>query len=320
MTSEQLRKILSVRATSRFGERIGRLIAREGLLAETIDLGTDPDPRIAFRASYALEYAFAADPKRMEPHLSAFVDRYAEVSCHGAQRHFSKILALLLRQKSRRLDDRRLDRTIEVTFDRMIDRSVPVAVKVWAMEILARLADERPWIGEQLGDTIRHLMDYGGSPGLCSRGPENLSPAERSQRSPLSARVLEAEYVRARHENMQASLEKPRARKPRPVTVSRNAKTDGYPYDPHSGRNSGSESPNPGRTAFRQILHRTESVREVVATRSPKERYGIPYSACAPGTTRLRRGYRGRQAHEPVDRTADHIGPNRRPHRSGPAA
>ena len=75
MTSEQLRKILSVRATSRFGERIGRLIAREGLLAETIDLGTDPDPRIAFRASYALEYAFAADPKRMEPHLSAFVDR-----------------------------------------------------------------------------------------------------------------------------------------------------------------------------------------------------------------------------------------------------
>ena len=72
MTSEQLRKILSVRATSRFGERIGRLIAREGLLAETIDLGTDPDPRIAFRASYALEYAFAADPKRMEPHLSAF--------------------------------------------------------------------------------------------------------------------------------------------------------------------------------------------------------------------------------------------------------
>lgn len=98
MTSEQLRKILSVRATSRFGERAGRLIAREGLLAETIDLGTDPDPRIAFRASYALEYAFAADPKRMEPHLSAFVDRYAEVSCHGAQRHFSKILALLLRQ------------------------------------------------------------------------------------------------------------------------------------------------------------------------------------------------------------------------------
>ena len=159
MTSEQLRKILSVRATSRFGERIGRLIAREGLLAETIDLGTDPDPRIAFRASYALEYAFAADPKRMEPHLSAFVDRYAEVNCHGAQRHFSKILALLLRQKSLRLDDRRLDRTIEVTFDRMIDRSVPVAVKVWAMEILARLADKRPWIGEQFGETIRHLMD-----------------------------------------------------------------------------------------------------------------------------------------------------------------
>ena len=80
----------------------------------------------------------------MEPHLSAFVDRYAEVSCHGAQRHFSKILALLLRRKSLRLDDRRLDRTIEVTFDRMIDRSVPVAVKVWAMEILARLADKRP--------------------------------------------------------------------------------------------------------------------------------------------------------------------------------
>ena len=145
-------------------------------------------------------------------------------------------------------------------------------------------------------------------------GPENLSPAERGRRSPLSARVPEAEYVRARHENMQASPEKPRARKPRPVTVSRNVKTDGYPYDPHShsGRDPGSESPNPGRTAFRQILHRTESVREVVATRSPKERYGIPYSACTPGTTRLRRGYRGRQAHAG--------GPNRRPHWAEPPA
>lgn len=292
MTSEQLRKILSVRATSRFGERIGRLIAREGLLAETIDLGTDPDPRIAFRASYALEYAFAADPKRMEPHLSAFVDRYAEVSCHGAQRHFSKILALLLRQKSLRLDDRRLDRTIEVTFDRMIDRSVPVAVKVWAMEILARLADKRPWIGEQLGETIRHLMDCGRFPRLMQPGPENLSPAERGRRPPADRpkRNMSVPDMKT----CRPAPEKPRARKPRPVTVSRNAKTDGYPYDPHSGRNSGSESPNPGRTAFRQILHRTESVREVVATRSPKERYGIPYSACAPGTTRLRRGYRGR--------------------------
>ena len=198
MTSEQLRKILSVRATSRFGERIGRLIAREGLLAETIDLGNDPS-----------------------------------------------------------------------------------------------------------SDGLRRF------PRLMQPGPENLSPAERGRRPP--ARPPEAKYVRARHENMQASPEKPRARKPRPVTVSRNAKTDGYPYDPHSGRNSGSESPNPGRTAFRQILHRTESVLEVVATRSPKERYGIPYSACAP---------RNDKAPARISRPASARagGPNRRPHRSGPAA
>ena len=169
MTSELLRKILSVRATSRFGERVGRLIAREGLLAETIDLGTDPDPRIAFRASYALEHAFAADPKRMEPHLNALVDRYAEMSCHGAQRHFSKILALLLRRKSLRLDDRRLDRTIEVTFDRLIDPSVRPAVKVWAMEILDSLSAELPWVEEQLYDTICWLMRDDG-PALRNRG------------------------------------------------------------------------------------------------------------------------------------------------------
>ena len=209
MTSEQLRKILSVRATSRFGERIGRLIAREGLLAETIDLGTDPDPRIAFRASYALEYAFAADPKRMDPHLSAFVDRYAEVSCHGAQRHFSKILALLLRRKSLRLDARRLDRTIEVTFDRMIDRSVPVAVKVWAMEILARLADKRPWIGEQLGDTIRHLMDCNGSPGLCSRGRK------------ICRRLSEAGGPRSQPERPKRNMSVPDMKTCRPAPRSR---------------------------------------------------------------------------------------------------
>ena len=196
MTSELLRKILSVRATSRFGERVGRLIAREGLLAETIDLGTDPDPRIAFRASYALEHAFAADPKRMEPHLNALVDRYAEVSCHDAQRHFSKILALL-------------DRTIEVTFDRLIDRSVPVAVKVWAMEILAWLADERPWIGEQLGDTIRHLMDCDGSPGLCSRGRK------------ICRRLSEAGYSRSRPDRPKRNMSVPDMKAYGPVPKSR---------------------------------------------------------------------------------------------------
>ena len=146
-------------------------------------------------------------------------------------------------------------------------------------------------------------------------GPENLSPAERGQRSPLSARAPEAEYVRARHENMQASPEKPRARKPRPVTVSRNAKTDGYPYDPHShsGRDSGSESPNPGRTAFRQILHRKQPCENERKTTFPERTLRNPLFRMRP---------RNDKAPARISRPASARagGPNRRPHWAEPPA
>ena len=314
MTSKQLRKILSVRATSRFGERIGRLIAREGLLAETIDLGTDPDPRIAFRVRGRPETNGTASERVRRPlrgsKLSWRAAAFLENPCAPASTEIPAAGRPAAGPDDRshvRPDDRPLRPGSGQSLGH--GNSSPAGRQAALDRRAARRHDPS-------SDGLRRFSR------LMQPGPENLSPAERGRRSPLSARVPEAEYVRARHENMQASPEKPRARKPRPVTVSRNVKTDGYPYDPHShsGRDPGSESPNPGRTAFRQILHRTESVREVVATRSPKERYGIPYSACAPGTTRLRRGYRGRQAHEPADRTADRIGPNRRPYRSGPAA
>lgn len=152
-----------------FSARYGPVVMEEDLYRTALELAREEDPRVVFRASYALEWAFFKDPGRFAPHIPLLIENYLTVCNRSAQRHYIKMLDYILRHDMIRLSPEQEEQLAERTFDLLIDPQTPVAIKVWAMEILYRFSGTLPWVGEHLYETITHLM-ASGTPGILSRG------------------------------------------------------------------------------------------------------------------------------------------------------
>ena len=139
------------------------------LLAAPLQLAHDPDPRVAFRASAALEYAYFANPDGLRPYQEQFLANFLTAASTSAQRHYAKVLENLIRSGRITLSSAQMQQVAEAAFDRMIDPRARPAVKVWSMEILFLLAPALPWVDEQLEESVRMLMDAG-SPALDAHG------------------------------------------------------------------------------------------------------------------------------------------------------
>lgn len=169
MDRDAFRAVLAAPIEAGFGPRYGALVGEHGLWREAMALSLDPEAHVAFRASAALEYAYFRDPAALALHRDEFLRLYLRLGNPSAWRHWSKILEHLLRTGRLTLTDAQAGRVAEATFALLIDPGVRVAVKVWAMEILYGLGGRLPWVDEQLGPTVRHLM-ADGSPGMRSHG------------------------------------------------------------------------------------------------------------------------------------------------------
>ena len=134
-----------------------------------LQLAHDPDPRVAFRASAALEYAYFANPDGLRPYQEQFLANFLTAASTSAQRHYAKVLENLIRSGRITLSSAQMQQVAEAAFDRMIDPRARPAVKVWSMEILFLLAPALPWVDEQLEESVRMLMDAG-SPALDAHG------------------------------------------------------------------------------------------------------------------------------------------------------
>lgn len=152
-----------------FAARMGPVVAQPEVFEWAMALAHDPDPKIAFRASYALEEAFFGAPERYLDYTPRITDNFLRVINASAQRHYAKIMAWLLRYHPDQIVPSNDERIAERAFDLLIGDKTPVATRVWAMDMLEVLAGRLPWVAEQLGDTIKHLMAEG-SPGFINRG------------------------------------------------------------------------------------------------------------------------------------------------------
>ena len=173
MTPQEFTEAIRKRFEPGFAARYGRQILCDDLFGTALDLSIGPDPQTAFRAAYALEYAFFAAPERFRPFHTRFIEYYLTAVHAGVHRHYSKMMSQLLRTETIALSDENRQRIAENAFDRLIEPKTRVAVKAWSMEILDRLSSDLSWVDEQLEDTIRFLM-RDGSPGICSKGAEIL--------------------------------------------------------------------------------------------------------------------------------------------------
>ena len=165
---------LSGEITGDMNSMFGRQIGPQGMWDFALDLAFHDDPKVAFRGSWALEWAYFNDRDAFRPHTAHFVENYLRAANPSVHRHYAKMLWDMQRRGVLTLDDARAESVAEKTFDLLINPKTKVAVKVWCMEILYDLSPRLPWVGEQLEDVVRQILQSEPSRGVANRAGKLL--------------------------------------------------------------------------------------------------------------------------------------------------
>lgn len=175
MTREELVGMLAARFCEDFAETMVRRVLEADAVATLYAVATGPAgclPRplrakVAFRSAYVLERLYFRAPECFMPHADLFCERdFAAASGMSARRHFGKIMAdLLLRFRP---SDGALGRIAEAAAEWAVDSSSPVAVKVWALDVLDRCRGRVAWVAETWDDLLETLAREA-APGIACR-------------------------------------------------------------------------------------------------------------------------------------------------------
>lgn len=167
--------MLAARFCEDFAETMARRVLEADAVATLYAVATGPAgslPRplrakVAFRSAYVLERLYFRAPERFMPHADLFCERdFAAASGMSARRHFGKIMAdLLLRFRP---SDGALGRIAEAAAEWAVDPSSPVAVKVWALDVLDRCRGRVAWVAETWDDLLETLAREA-TPGIACR-------------------------------------------------------------------------------------------------------------------------------------------------------
>lgn len=142
-------------------------------LNDLIDLSFYPDPQIAFRATWILEYAFTFNRDSFVVCLPEFLNAYLKQNNNSCRRQYTKILMGLSEKGSNYLEEYDLSELVEVTFEWLIDPETPVAVQVNCLDILFNLSNRYDWIEDELKAQIVFLLKDG-TAAMQSRGKNLL--------------------------------------------------------------------------------------------------------------------------------------------------
>jgi hypothetical protein len=178
-------------ARQKLAEQINQTLGKDKVLQLTSALlaeptaGTDllaltfhPKKEIAFRAAWILENLFLADVFSYVNNIDELVANLPLVKNESSLRHYFKILIQLTdkridKQIAQKISAMDMEPVISRCFDLLIDEDSPIALKVFAMELLYNLRHREDWITETLIGQIQLLMEDGG-PGIRARGRDVL--------------------------------------------------------------------------------------------------------------------------------------------------
>jgi hypothetical protein len=150
-------------------DRIVRYVGGDpSKFAELIDAFLAGPGRITQCAAWPISYIVIAHPLLVTPHLSDLILVLGKPGIHDAVKR--NILRML---PSVKIPAARREKLIELCFSFLTNRSEPVAVHVFAMEVLARLLEPYPELLRELAMIIEDQLPYA-SPGYRSRGMKIL--------------------------------------------------------------------------------------------------------------------------------------------------
>jgi hypothetical protein len=150
-------------------EKISRYVGKDPKrFAELIDVFLAGPYRVTQRASWPLSSIVEHNPMLIKPHLKTILGYLSKETEHVAVRR--NILRLLQFIKIPRSFQ---STTINLCFNFLGNPREPIAVRVFAMTVLANLAKENPDLKNEIIMVIEDQLPYG-SAGFLSRGRKIL--------------------------------------------------------------------------------------------------------------------------------------------------
>lgn len=136
--------------------------------AELVDVFLKGPYRVTQRASWPLSYCIELNPNLIKPHLRTLFKVVQQPGVHDAvKRNIIRALQFVKIPKTYHA------KAIEVCMQFLLDGKEPVAIRVFAMTVLANLAKEIPELKNELIPVIEDMMPFG-SAGFVSRGRKIL--------------------------------------------------------------------------------------------------------------------------------------------------
>ena len=134
---------------------------------DLIDIFLHCDSRLCQRAAIPLGYIAQSQPSLLKPHMQLLLH-------HVKSDHRDAIVRNILRTwqyKSIPLDME--GKVYDLCFTKIIDPTVPIAIKVFSMTICTNIANNHPTLKNELATVIQDQL-YTGSAGILSRAKRLL--------------------------------------------------------------------------------------------------------------------------------------------------
>ncbi len=125
---------------------------------------------LLFRSAYTLEYIYFKYTSLFAPFVERFIVDYSHCNNHSAKRHFTKMMADIL--KSHKPTPEQCEVIAYTTVSWIIEPKAKVAVKIWAMSLLKILKPDIVWLNETWED-LEESMKNGATAGVLVRAKRN---------------------------------------------------------------------------------------------------------------------------------------------------
>ena len=138
-------------------------------LVRLITHGEDPFPR---NATWALDSIDMQFPDLIIPYLKTLIQSANKFQQTGTLRNILKILS------RKNIPAAFHGKLIHHCFEWLYDKKIPVAVKVYAMQIIMNLSEEYPELKQELGEALEDMY-LSSSPGFKARANKILRSLKR---------------------------------------------------------------------------------------------------------------------------------------------
>lgn len=141
--------------------------------AELVSVFLNGPEKVTQRASWPISYCIEAHPELIKPYYKIFLQIVEKPEVHDAvKRNIFRLLQFVKIPKNHQV------KAVNLGMKFLMNSKEPVAIRVFAMTVLAQIAKENPALKNELIPYIEDQMPYG-TAGFISRGSKILKELKR---------------------------------------------------------------------------------------------------------------------------------------------